>query len=880
MSKVRIYELAKEAGLKSKELADRLIELGYPVTSHSSTVDNDTAADIRRKVFGQASVEVTGKRIKVKRAPVAAQPTTVVRRRSKAAKEEIARIAEDAKAEEEAEAAAEEEMVAAGAPSEEESAVASEPVGESEQAGDTEAPAAEEEAGVVRDDTEPESVGKKPVPVEAKAPRRLAKVVGKVEIRLPAEKKKRVPKRPARPFGPKPAVGMPPSPRPNDGRGPAKGKKKGKRVVAIQVDSDEGRARRSGKVARKGRQRVDFTHGDDVEFMRVRKGRKRKGKDGGKKEKFVQAPAAETKAIKKRIKVFETISVGDLAKRMGIKANEVIAKLMGLGVMATLNQALDVDTATLVAADFGYEVEQGMTEELEIINLQEQELGGEEVARPPVVTVMGHVDHGKTSILDAIRKTDVAEGEAGGITQHIGAYHVLAPSGDVVFVDTPGHAAFTEMRSRGAKVTDIVVLVVAADDGVMDQTREAIAHARAAEVPIVVAINKIDKDNADTERVKRELSEFGLIPEDWGGDTIYCETSAKRHIGIEELLESVHLQAEILELKADANRKARGTVIEAQLHKGRGPLATVLVQGGTLRTGDYFVAGRYSGKVRSLINDHGVQVKEAGPSMPVEVQGLSGVPQAGDEFIVVTDEKMAKSVSESRRLRARESELSSASKVSLDNLLEKMAEQELKELRVVLRSDVQGTLEAFGQAVEKLSTDVIRVRVLHEDTGSITENDVHLAAASEAVIIGFNVRPTVKVKELAEQEHVDIRTYDVIYHALEDIEKAMVGMLEPTFVERVIGTAVVRETFHVPKVGTVAGCAVIDGKIERSAKVRVMRDGVVIYTGKIDSLKRFKDDVKEVLTGYECGISVENFNDIKLNDQLEAFVMDEVEATL
>ncbi len=879
MSKVRIYELAKEAGLKSKELADRLIELGYPVTSHSSTVDSDMAADIRRKVFGKASVEVMGKRIKVKRAPVVAHPTTVVRRRSKAVKEEIARIAEEVRAE--AEAAEEEEMVAAGALPEEEAEVGPEPVEEeTEQEGETEAPPeVEEEVGAAGDEAEPESVRKKPVPVEAKAPRRLAKVVGKVEIRLPVEKKKRVLKRPARPPGPKPVIGTPP-PGPNDGRGAVKGKKKGKRVVAIQADSDEGRAKRNGKVARRGRQRVDFIHGDDVEFMRARKGRKRKGKNGGKKEQLTSAPAAETKAIKKRIRVFETISVGDLAKRMGIKANEVIAKLMDLGGLATMNQSLDVDTATLVAADFGYEVEQGMTDELEVINLQEQELGGEEVARPPVVTVMGHVDHGKTSILDAIRKTDVAEGEAGGITQHIGAYHVLAPSGDVVFVDTPGHAAFTEMRSRGAKVTDIVVLVVAADDGVMDQTREAIAHARAAEVPIVVAVNKIDKDNADTERVKRELSEFGLIPEDWGGDTIFCETSAKRHIGIEELLESIHLQAEILELKADANRKARGTVIEAQLHKGRGPLATVLVQGGTLHIGDYFVAGRYSGKVRSLTNDRSVQVKEAGPSMPVEVQGLSGVPQAGDEFIVVTDEKMAKNVSESRRLKARESELASASKVSLDNLFEKMAEQELKELRVVLRADVQGTLEAFGQAVEKLSTDAIRVRVLHEDTGSITENDVHLAAASEAVIIGFNVRPTVKVKELAEQENVDIRTYDVIYHALEDIEKAMVGMLEPTFVERVIGTAVVRETFHVPKVGTVAGCAVIDGKIERSASVRVMRDGVVIYTGKIDSLKRFKDDVKEVLTGYECGISVENFNDIKLDDQLEAFVMDEVEATL
>jgi translation initiation factor IF-2 len=493
---------------------------------------------------------------------------------------------------------------------------------------------------------------------------------------------------------------------------------------------------------------------------------------------------------------------------------------------------------------------------------------------------MGHVDHGKTSILDAIRRTDVAEGEAGGITQHIGAYHVQAPSGDITFVDTPGHAAFTEMRSRGAKVTDIVVLVVAADDGVMNQTKEAIAHAQAAEVPIVVAINKIDKDNADPARVIRELGDFGLIPEDWGGDTIFCETSAKKGIGIEELLENVQLQAEVLELTADSQRKAKGTVIEAQLHKGRGSVATVLIQEGTLHTGEYFIAGQFSGKVRSLINDRGEQVEEAGPSLPVEVQGLSGVPQAGDEFLVVTDEKMAKSVSDARQLKARESELASASKVSLDNLFEKMAEQEMKELRVILRSDVQGTLQAFGQAAEKLSTDVIRVRVLQEGTGAITENDVYLASASDAIIIGFNVRPSVKVKELTEQEQVDIRTYDVIYHALEDIEKAMVGMLEPEYEERVIGTAEVRDTFSVPKVGTIAGCSVIDGKIERNAGIRVLRDSVVIYTGVIDSLRRFKDDVKEVATGYECGIGVENYNDIKVGDTLEAFLMDEVEATL
>ncbi|MHB8809731.1 MAG: translation initiation factor IF-2 [Desulfobulbaceae bacterium] len=881
MSKVRIYELAKEAGLKSKEFADKLIELGYPIKSHSSTVDDDLAADIRRKVIGTKTVEVTDQRIERKRAGVERPVTTVVRRRSKADKEEIARKAEEEEAELAAEEIGEEETeageVLAGEilAQPEELAEGAEGKTEPEEAG-TE-PLSEEEREAQAETTGTEAV---PQPaVESRAdlrqkPRQLAKVVGMVEIDIPADKKSKPPRRPpvrtvvadAQPAAA--AVREPETP------GAIRGKK-GKRFVSL-VEEDE-RAKKAGKLQRKGRQRIDFTAGGESEYMRPRKGRRKKD---GRREMESLMPAAETKAIKKRIKVFETISVGDLARRMGVKASEVIAKLMGLGVLATVNQALDTESASLVATDFGFEVEQAMTQEMEVINLEEQEQGGNEVSRPPVVTVMGHVDHGKTSILDAIRKTDVALGEAGGITQHIGAYHVQSPSGDIVFVDTPGHAAFTEMRSRGAKVTDIVVLVVAADDGVMEQTKEAIAHARAAEVPIVVAINKIDKDNANPDRVKRELGDFGLIPEEWGGDTIYCETSAKRNIGIEKLLENIQVQAEILELKANPNRKARGTVIEAQLHKGRGPVATVLIQEGTLRTGDYFVAGQFSGKVRTLTDDRGVQAQEAGPSMPVEVQGLSGVPQAGDEFVVVTDEKMAKNVSESRQLKIREHELASASKVSLDNLFEKMAEQELKELRVVLRADAQGTLEAFGQAAEKLSTSAIRVRVLHEGSGSITENDVHLAAASDAIIIGFNVRPSVKVKELAVKEQVDIRFYDVIYHALEDIEKAMVGMLEPTFEERVIGTAEVRETFHVPKVGTVAGCAVIDGKIERTAKIRLMRDGVVIFTGNIASLRRFKDDVKEVLTGYECGIGVENYNDIKIGDHIEAFVLDRVEAKL
>jgi translation initiation factor IF-2 len=713
--------------------------------------------------------------------------------------------------------------------------------------------------------------------VDHPKPKKLAKVVGKVDIVPQTETKPKRNKRPSRSTRPQSGDGVKPV-EPVPEQTSAKGKKKGKRVVAIQHEEGDDRIKKPGKGARKGRQRVDFTGGDDVEFMRPRKQRKKKGRDL--QESHAPTPVAETRAIKRRIRIHETITVADLAKRMGLKANEIIAKLMGLGVMATMNMALDADTATLVASDFGYEVEEAVTQEHEVLNLQEQEEGGEALPRPPVVTVMGHVDHGKTSILDAIRKTDVVAGEAGGITQHIGAYHVKAASGRFTFVDTPGHAAFTEMRSRGAKVTDIVVLVVAADDGVKEQTKEAIAHAKAADVPIVVAVNKIDKDNAEPDRVKRELGDLDLLPEDWGGDTIFCETSAKQNVGIDELLENIQLQAEILELKADPKRKARGTVVEAQLHKGRGAVATVLVQEGTLRPGDNFVAGLYSGKVRSLTNEHGRTVDAAGPSIPVEVQGLSGVPQAGDEFVVLTDEKMAKNVSDSRLLKARETELASASKVSLDNLFEKMAEREVKELRVVLRSDVQGTLEAFGQAAEKLSTDEIRVRVLHEGTGGITENDIHLAAASEAIIIGFNVRPAVKVKDLAQREQVDVRTYDVIYHALEDIEKAMVGMLEPEYEERVIGTAEVRQTFQVPKVGTIAGCFVIDGMISRNVGVRVLRDDVVIYTGKLASLRRFKDDVKEVQSGYECGIGVENFNDIKTGDTLEAFVMDEVEATL
>ncbi len=907
MSKIRVYELAKEAGMASKALADKLIDLGYDIKGHSSTVTEEVADEIRKSVLGITKVEIVEKRISV------TGGRTVIRRRAETVRrrvatpppepepepepqagatgpEEVSGPAEP-RAEESAAAPPAQEEPAAVAPTETEprEAVAP-PAGEVSEKTEEQVPAQAEpveppaeETGTEVKAKESEAEAEKPVLrkiVPAKSRKGLAKVIKRAAIQIPVEEPK--PARPARPAkGPRakgaPAGPVEPAALKNGFRqGPApgtRGKKKGKRLVQIRPEPGiKGRKGAGLAGRRRGR---GFTNAYGSEDMGRLLGRKR-----GKKKAREETPAVESKAIKRRIKVYETISVGDLAHRMGIKVNQVIVKLMGLGVMATMNQALDVDTATLVAADFGYEVEQAVTEEIHILNLEEREAGGEEQPRPPVVTVMGHVDHGKTSILDAIRKTDVAVGEAGGITQHIWAYYVRSGVGDVVFLDTPGHEAFTEMRSRGAQVTDVVVLVVAADDGVMDQTKEAINHAQAAGVPIVVAVNKIDKANADPARVKRELAELDLVPEEWGGEVIYCETSAKQNVGIQELLENILLQSEVLELKADPERKARGRVVEAQLHKGRGPVATVLVQEGTLRPGDPVVVGLYSGRVRALINDKGETVPEAGPSMPVEVQGLSGVPRAGDDFLVVTDDKMAKNVSASRQLKARETELASTNKISLDKLFEKMQQEDVKELRVVLRADVQGTLEAFGKAIEKLSTDAIKVVPLHEGTGTISESDVLLASASEAIIIGFNVRPNAKVKALAEKEKVDIRFYDVIYHALEDIRKAMTGMLEPTFKEKVIGSAEVREVFHAPKVGAIAGCYVVDGRIERNAEVRVLRDGVVIYTGRISSLRRFKDDAREVLTGYECGICVENFNDIKVGDVLEAFVMEEVASTL
>ena len=595
--------------------------------------------------------------------------------------------------------------------------------------------------------------------------------------------------------------------------------------------------------------------------------------------KLSKTEATTPKAIKRKIRISEVIMVGELAKRMGIKASEVIKKLMGLGLMVTINQAIDAEAASLVAADFGYEVEKTGLEIEDLI--EEKEDRAEDLSsRPPVVTIMGHVDHGKTSLLDAIRQTNVTAGEAGGITQHIGAYKVDVDHRQVVFLDTPGHEAFTAMRARGAKVTDIVILVVAADDGVMNQTIEAINHAKAAEVPLIVAVNKIDKPNANPERVKQNLTEYGLVPEAWGGDTIVAEVSAKQKTGLKELLELILLQAEVLELKANPNRPMSGTIIEAKLDKGRGPVATVLVQDGTLHVGEAFVSGIHFGHVRAMTNDRGEKIETAGPSTPVEVIGFSSVPQAGDSFVVVTDERKAKELASQRLQRQREVELAKTSRVTLEDFFKKMKKGVVKDLNLILKADVQGSIEALAEALGRLSTEAIRVNILHASVGPINESDCMLASASDAIILGFNVKTEPKAEALADQEKIDIRLYQVIYDALDDVRKAMEGLLEPTYEERLSGRARVIQIFSISKIGIIAGSMVFEGKILRGSHAHVIRDGKMIHEGDIASLKRMKDDVREVASGFDCGITLAGFKDFALNDVIESYTIEKVTAHL
>jgi translation initiation factor IF-2 len=693
------------------------------------------------------------------------------------------------------------------------------------------------------------------------------KVLGKIDLRA-----KVAPPKPAAPTGRTVGPGRPgqPAGRPQAGAPQPQQQPDGPPPEPSNKPGAAGRALKKKKVVKKDG--GDFLAEREIRGLRVPKKRRAlPGKEQRKTE--ITTP----RASKRVVRITEGVTVGDLGRSMGVKAGDLIRKLMDLGQMATLNQVLDVDTASLLASEFGYTVENVAFDVEQAIEEapDEQEEAGEMVTRPPVVTIMGHVDHGKTSLLDAIRSAKVTEEEYGGITQHIGAYTVQVDGRTITFVDTPGHEAFTSMRARGAKVTDIVVLVVAANEGPMPQTIEALNHARAAKVPIIVAINKIDLPDANLDNVKQKLTQIGLIPEDFGGDAITVGVSARTKEGIDKLLEMILLQADVMELKANPNRPAKGTVVESQLDRGRGPVATVLIQEGTLHQGDPFVCGVSYGRVRAMLNHLGQRLTEAGPSTPVEIFGLSSVPEPGTQFVGVAEEAKARQVAEFRRSRQREGELQKTSRVSLEDLSQRMREGEVKDLKVIIKGDVQGSVEALQNALERMSTTEVKLQVIHASAGAISETDVTLASASKGLIIGFNIRPEAKAAQLAEKEGVEIRLYTVIYEAIDDVREAMEGLLAPTFREKALGRAEVRKTFNVPG-GTIAGSMVLDGKITRAGRARLVRDGRVVWEGKIGSLKRFKDDAREVAAGYECGIGLENFNDVKPGDVVEAFEMETV----
>ena len=869
MAKVRVYELAKELNLESKKLVEKLQSGGMDVKNYMSTLDENAVQQAKEVVSGGVSkVEVVEeKRVK---------PTVIRRRRKIKVKEkipatkEIEEVIEEVKEKiiekEElpkevepppAEIEAEKPVVKAEKPVEDEVSVAKTVEG-------VEAPKPEVKP-------KPQKTKKKKLEKPAKIIKTGVKIFTKKDLKAPPKRK------PVKSVG-----GIKPGipghletakkvSETQENKKSIKKKKERKKGAVLDLEK-KGLLRRKKKEVY---ERADLYAG---------RGITRKSKKGAQKGKMHAQKGKPTeitvpKAIKRRIKVPGSVTVVELGKAMGIKAADLIKNLMGLGHMANINQSLDFDTSSVLADEFGYELELDTFAEGALI-ADKEDRPEDLKPRPPVVTIMGHVDHGKTLLLDYIRSSNVIDGESGGITQHIGAYYVKRKDGDIVFLDTPGHEAFTAMRARGADVTDIIVLVVAADDGVMPQTREAIDHARAADIPIVVAINKIDKPDSNPEKVKRDLSAVGVASEEWGGDTLFSSVSAKTGEGIDELLNLILLQTEMLELKANPDKAANGTVIEAKLDISKGSLATVLIKSGTLHQGDQFICGEYFGRVRAMHDHRGRKMASALPSVPVEIYGISGVPMAGDEFIVVQDEKTAKQISEHRRRITREKEVGSKGIISLDDIFEKIKEGEMKELNIILKADVQGSLEALSDLLVKQSTDEVKLRVLHMATGTITESDIMLASASNAIIIGFNIRANPRVTEIAKKERIDIRYYDVIYNAVKDVRDAMTGLLEPIYEEQIMGRAYIREIFHVPKIGSVAGCQVSDGHIERNANVRLLRDDVVVFEGKIASLRRFKEDVKEVQTGYECGIGLENYNDIKPGDVLEAYNMKEMKAQL
>jgi len=904
MAKVRVYELAKELSMDSKELVEKLKAGGIPVKNYMSTLDEQVVAKAREVALGVVSEVIEEKRVR----------PTVIRRRKKTVTVEAEKVPEKAQAAVE-EAATKAPAAEAGKPPVEERPAAAarapaakvrreakERAGEraiAEEAGVEPVVEAKEEIGVEMETAAAAEQGATVEQTESgeatETPKAQVSDKGRLKEKLKKPKKKKL-DQPAKiirraeesplrtaadrkreevaPVGErvsfKPPVGEPeaaPSEEEKERRGKKKKEKKG---VAREEETPRSAIRlRKFEVF----ERADLYEGRMIK-------RKKKEAPGKETPKRMKSPELVVpKPAKRKIKIPEKVTVADLAKAMSVKASELIRKLMALGMVANINQAIDYETASVLADDFGYELEEARFEFekslTEVVDKPE-----ELKSRPPVVTIMGHVDHGKTSLLDYIRKSNIIAGESGGITQHIGAYYVERNGGDIVFLDTPGHEAFTAMRARGAKVTDIIVLVVAADDGVMPQTKEAINHGRAANIPIVVAINKIDKPEANVERVRRELAELGLAPEEWGGQTIFGSISAKTGQGVDDLLELILLQAEMLELKANPDKSARGTVIEAKLDKNRGPVATVLIRSGTLKQGSFFICGEHFGKVRAMINNRGKRMIVATPSMPVEVYGISGVPMAGDEFIVVPDEKTAKEVIDYRLTQSKKWEGERRGIVSLDDLFQKIKEGEVKELNLVLKADVQGSIEAISDSLGKLATEEVKLKIIHSSTGAISETDVMLASASEAIIIGFNVRANPRVTELAEKEKVDIRYYDVIYNLIQDIKMAMAGLLEPVYKENFLGRATVKEVFHVTKVGSVAGCTVTDGRVERNARARLLRDEVVVFNGKIASLRRFKDDVKEVQTGFECGITLENYQDFKPGDVFEVYQVEEVRPEL
>ena len=853
MAKLRVHELARDLNMTNKVLLAKLNDMDIAVKSHMSSLEDDIIAEIKASLFG------TKKEVAVEETRI--RPTVIRRRRKKVKVDASEAQLQEAVAPESTEAPAE----------------------KIEKPADQEPAAVEAEAEESKTAAEP-GVDEKPVAKKAvKQKKARKKEVSAKIIKLPVTPlEKPVKTKKARPKTAaaeveelKPrrkAVGDQPPPKAEpatDGRGKKKRKKK---VVEPEVDKKFLKKKISFR-------KKAVIEGEDLYAKGYRARKQRKLVKGKKMVSGQKTQITVAKAIKRRIKIDEAIVLAELAKRMGIKSNEIIKSMMAMGSMATVNQTIDFETAAMIAAEFNYEVERASFEE-ETLLKQETDDPAKLAPRPPVVTIMGHVDHGKTSLLDVIRKTRISEMEAGGITQHIGAYHVATDKGQIAFLDTPGHEAFTAMRARGAQVTDIVVLVVAADDGVMPQTIEAINHAKAAQVPIIVAINKIDKQNAEPEKVQRELAEIGLTPEDWGGETIYVHVSAKQAEGIDELLEMVLLQAEVLELKANPDKLATGHVIEAKIDSGRGAVATILVREGTLRAGDPIVCGLHHGRIRAMLDDRGAQVEAAGPSIPVEIVGLSGVPMAGDEFFALKDEKNAKQISEHRLQKQRSKELAQSSRMSLDKLFERLQEGAVKDLNLIIKADVHGSIEALNDSLTKLSNDEVNVNVVHSASGTITESDISLATVSNAIVIGFNVRPSPKVQSLAGDENVDMRFYNVIYDVIKDVKNAMAGMMASTFEERTLGTAEVREVFQIPKTGNIAGCYVTDGKIERGQNLRLLRDGIVIYEGKNSSLRRFKDDAKEVKAGYECGIGIENFNDIKVGDTIECYYLEEIRPEL